>query len=200
MEVLPLHHPEIPDVLSDGVVTVLVIPLYDQAQPEAPVPDRLFLDTVCQYLDPRRVITTEVHVAGPEYVPIWVSVGIDVVPGQDLAPVREAVKDILRQFLSPLYGGFDGTGWPLQKTVEPLELLAVAARVPGVAKVNSVLVALETGAAQTAVSLTSLQLPRLAGLSVQSGEPQSLDDLRGIGETAAITKVVPVPVLPTECL
>ena len=201
VEVLPLHHPEIPDVLSDGVVTVMVIPLYDQAQPEAPIPDRLFLDTVCQYLDPRRVITTEVHVRGPEYVPIWVSVGIDVVPGQNLAPVREAAKGILRQFLSPLYGGFEGTGWPLQKTVEPLELLAVAARVPGVAKVNSVLVALETGEAQTAVPLTGLKLPRLAGLSVQPGDAQSLDDLRGSGgDVPPTTKVVPVPVLPTECL
>ena len=76
VEMLPLHHPDIPDVLAEGVVTVLVIPLYDQAQPEAPVPDRLFLDTVCQYLDPRRVITTEVHVRGPEYIPVgcrWAS-------------------------------------------------------------------------------------------------------------------------------
>ena len=200
VEVLPLHHPDIPDVLAEGVVTVLVIPLYDQAQPEAPVPDRLFLDTVCQYLDPRRVITTEVHVRGPKYIPIWVSVGIDVVPGQNVAPVREAVKAILRQFLSPLYGGFEGTGWPLQKTVEPLELLAVAARVPGVAKINSVLLGLESGETQTAVSLTSLQLPRLAGLSVQPGEPQSLADLRGGEAPPATTKVVPVPVLPTECL
>jgi len=200
VEVLALHHPEIPDVLSDGVVTVLVIPLYDQAQPEAPVPDRLFLDTVCQYLDPRRVITTEVHVRGPAYVPIWVSVGIDVAPGQNVAPIREAVKEILRQFLSPLTGGFEGSGWPLQKPVEPLELLAVAARVPGVAKVNSVLVALQTGGAQTAVPLTGLQLPRLAGLAVQSGSPQPLDDLRGGAAPPPTTKVTPVPVLPAECL
>ena len=100
-------------------------------------------------------------------------------PGQNVAPVREAVKAILRQFLLPPYCGFEGTGWPLQKTVEPLELLAVAARVPGVAKINSVLLGLESGDTQTAVSLSSLQLPRLAGLSVQPGAPQALADLRG---------------------
>jgi predicted phage baseplate assembly protein len=203
VEILPLFHPEIQDVLSEGVVTVMVIPRYDVAQPETPMPDRLFLDTVCIYLDPRRMVTTEVHVRGPVYKSIWLSVGIDVVPGYDLAPVREAVKASLRQHLSPLFGGYDGQGWPLEKAVEALELWAVATRVEGVAKVNGVQLGAESGPATDRIALTGLQLPRLESLSVQSGEAELLADLRGDEQPPADgqdpARVVPVPVVPPEC-
>ena len=39
----------------------------DPASPDAPVPDRLFLDAVCRHLDPRRLVTTELFLRGPDY-------------------------------------------------------------------------------------------------------------------------------------
>ena len=33
----------------------MVVPRFDLRQPDAPVPDRLFLDAICDYLDPRRL-------------------------------------------------------------------------------------------------------------------------------------------------
>ncbi len=208
VEVLPLVYPDLPDAPAEGVVTVLVIPLYDPVQPEAPVPDRLFLQAVCEYLNPRRIITTEVYIRGPEYEPLWVSVGIDVVPGRDVAPVREAVKEELRLFLSPLTGGFEQRGWPLEKAVEALELWAVATRVNGVSKVNGVLLAGKTGSKQDRIPMQGLQLPRLVGVAVRAGDPQSVEELSGDLETAmdgaaaaegAITRVVSIPVIPPEC-
>jgi hypothetical protein len=202
IEVLPLFHPDLGSAPAEGVVTVLVIPRNDPAQPDAPEPDRLFLDTVCRYLDPRRVVTTEVHVRGPDYVKVWVSIGFEVVPGRDLAPVREAVKAAIRAFLSPLTGGFDGAGWPLQKSVEKLELWAVATRVDGVSKVTDVLLGDEAGDAKDRVPMAGLELPWLIGLSVQSGEPQELAELRGdtkTGDTTAAPTVVAIPVIPPEC-
>src|SRR6185312_9026994 len=41
---------------APGAVTLMVIPLSDPAHPNAPVPDRLFLDAICAYLDPRRLV------------------------------------------------------------------------------------------------------------------------------------------------
>ncbi len=202
VEILPLFHPDLGDVLAQGVVTVLVVPRYDSLNPETPEPDRLFLDTICSYLNPRRVITTEVHVRGSIYVPVWVSVGIDVIPGRDVAPVREEVKAAIKQFLSPLTGGFEQKGWPLEKTVEAGEILAVATRVAGVAKVNQVLI--ESAQNTGNVPITGLQLPRLAGLGVQLGQPQSLAELRGtpadIVDGERSPKVLPIPVIPEECL
>ena len=94
VEVLPLFNPDGPDPAATwpGMVTVLVIPQSDPVHPNAPVPDLLFLNAVCNWLDPRRLITTEVHVRGPQYQQIWVSVGIEVLPGQVPTLVQQAVK------------------------------------------------------------------------------------------------------------
>ncbi|MCK7496566.1 MAG: hypothetical protein MZW92_40870 [Comamonadaceae bacterium] len=36
-------------------MTLLVVPRHDPTQPEAPRPDRLFLETACAHLEPRRL-------------------------------------------------------------------------------------------------------------------------------------------------
>lgn len=199
VEVLPVFHPDHPDVPADGVVTVMVIPRYDLLHPEAPEPDALFLDAVCQHAEPRRLVTTELHVRGPDYVDVWVSVGLEVVPGAQFSSVRDEVKQALRDFLSPLRGGFDGKGWPLGKTVEALEIWTVATRVPNVAKVEQVLLGGATGEATDRISIQGLELPRLAGLEVQAGEPLSLASLRGDEQTDESPRLVPIPVIPAEC-
>lgn len=203
VEVLPLFHPDQEDVEAEGIVTVMVIPRYDPISPEAPFPDRLFLQTVCEYLYPRRIVTTEIHVRGPVYEPIWSSVGIEVIPGRDLATIWEAAKKKLRNFLSPLTGGFDQMGWPLKQSVDALELMAVVARVEGVSKVNKVLLAHKSGSPTAQIPMLGLQLPFLMGLAVQSGEPQEIEELRG--DTGAALpeglppRMVPVPIIPLEC-
>jgi len=202
VEILPLFHPDLPEAPAEGVVTVLVVPQNDPEQPEAPRPDRLFLETVCRHLEPRRLVTTEIHVRGPVYRQIWVSLGLDVVPGRDQGPVREAVRAAVRRFLSPLLGGFEKRGWPLGKSVEAAEVSAAATRVDGVAKVTGLFLGDETGGAVPTVPLTGLKLPRLMGLAVEAGDPAPLEQVRGEAAEPAPTgglPVVPVPVVPEEC-
>jgi hypothetical protein len=221
VEVLPAYNPELK--LNEpgdapGAVTVMVIPKYDAAQPDAPVPDRLFIDAVCDYLDPRRLVTTEVFIRGPEYKPIWISIGINVIAGASVAQVRESVKSALLQYLSPLPQAEDSSssgqpqsntarrsGWPLRKSVVDIELLAEANRVDGVLSVNTVLLAEDTGAAVSEIKMTGLELPRVAGISVTPGDATDLDQLRGQGTptstaTSATTEFVSVPIIPEECL
>lgn len=204
VEVLPLVHPDIPDAYSHGVVTVMVIPRHDPVQPEAPLPDQLFIDTVCKYLDPKRLVTTEVHICGPKYVPLWVSVGIEVIEGMDISPVIENVKKEIRDFLSPIKGGFEGKGWPLKKVVEAMEVLTVATRVNGVSKVNKVLLMDENGSKTESIQMKELQLPRLMRPAVKQGEPQELEELQGLPPTGRSTdmgqesKPFPVPVIQPE--
>jgi len=240
VEVLPAFNPELaPNVAGDapGAVTLLVIPKYDPAHPATPEPDRNFMDAVCAYLDSRRLVTTEVFLRGPDYLPIWISIGIDVVPGASIAEVRNAVKTELTRFLSPLppasSNGNRSTvlsaaqqagmqkGWPLGKAVSPLELLAVASRVPGVLKINKIYVAdasmalSRSGQSPDAptcsdlpVVLSGLQLPRIQALSVAIGEALSVNQLRGTEEmepgggqtpTTTTQPILPVPVIPDEC-
>jgi hypothetical protein len=207
-----------------GAVTLMVIPRNDPKRPDAPLPDRLFLDALCRYLEPRRLITTEVFLRGPIYKDVWISVGINVLAGVSPAPVREAVKQALLQFLAPLPASASvlldnqaallttpqyadtQRGWPLRKPVTDRELLAVASRVPGVLLVNDVKIAEGTKASSAQIPMTGLELPRVAGISVVIGDPVDLDQLRGQGAVAqpqpggkTPPRIVPVPVIPEEC-
>jgi hypothetical protein len=223
VDVIPGYNAEVPQHEpgdAPGAVTLMVLPRTDPLQPDAPRPDRFFLNTICEYLDPRRLVTTEVILRGPVYKPIWISVGISVVAGLAVSEVREAVTAALRAFLSPLPP--DGVqtledlttvlrapqraerrkGWPLRKRVVAAELEAVVNRVEGVLFVNNLLVAQGTGAAQASIPVTGLELPRVAGISVTVGDALDLDRLRGQRPEptdASLSGFVPVPVVPEEC-
>jgi hypothetical protein len=218
--VIPAFSPELPQNEpgdAPGAVTVMAIPQSDPLQPDAPRSDRFFLTAICAYLDARRLVSTEIFVRGPVYKPIWISVGIAVVSGMSIAEVREAVRRALLDFLSPLPPG--GTqslddmsavvrtpqyaksrsGWSLRKAVVALELQAVANRVDGVLLVNDLRIAEGTGAAQTQIRMSGLELPRVMGISVVLGDPVDLDRVRGQSLERAAAVLVPVPVVPEEC-
>jgi hypothetical protein len=223
VDVIPAFNPElVPNEPGDapGAVSLMIIPRYDPVQPDAPRPDALLLNTICAYLDSRRLVTTEVFLRGPTYKLIWISVGINVVAGASVPEVRERVKRELLRFLSPLPAellkqGEDQSeflctqeyaerdrGWPLRKPVVSLELLAVASRVRDVKLVNNVLLAEGTASAAQQVNMSGLELPRVAGISVSIGDAQSLDELRGQATPTTQTTTpsfVPVPVIPEEC-
>jgi hypothetical protein len=226
VEVLPAFHPDLsPNLPGDaaGVVTVLVVPAPDAAQLDAPVPDQRLLGAVACWLEPRRLVTTELVLRGPIYVSIQVSIAIEVVAGVAQAEVRDAVKAAVLQFLSPLPP--PGTtllddrvavlsspqqaaaqrGWPLGKAVAALELQAVVARVPGVDLVQPVQLFQVTtpagalGRTLTAVAslaLVGLQLPRVLAIEVGvGGEPPAFTDTG----SAAPPTTFPVPIVPQEC-
>ena len=107
VDVLPAWHPDLaPAAVGSvpGVVTLVVAPRHDPANPAAPRPDTPFLDALCRYLDPRRLVTTELVLRGPLYKRIWISVGIEVGGGYTVAEVADAVKTRLRAYLSPCFG------------------------------------------------------------------------------------------------
>ena len=219
IEVLPAFHPDL--VPSEpgsapGVVTLLAIPRFDAGQPDAPRADRLFLNALCRYLDPRRLVTTELVVRGATYKGIWISVGIEAAAGFSIAQVVNDVKQRLQDFLMPV--GENGSvprdtplftprstdlsrGWPLRTGVSSRVLLAETARVPGVTSVSDVLLAQGSLAASDVVEMTGLELPQVLGISVVAGEAIPIDALRGDVSTPDPTAVrrLPVPVVPETC-
>jgi hypothetical protein len=220
VDVLPAFSPELPSSApgdAAGAVTVMLVPRYDAARPNAPAPDQAFLDAVCRYIDPRRLVTTEIFLRPPSYVPIWISVGIDIEAGRSFAEIRDAVSGALAVYLSPLRRelavarvgtalGDDTTyphaetGWPLGKEVVALELQAVASRVEGVRLVRGLLVGKSTGG-PIDVPMRGLELPRVEAVVVTAGEPLSLDRVRGLqpAEDRTPRNVVPVPIVPETC-
>ena len=219
VEVLAAYHPDLGDSEpgdAPGVVTLMLVPRHDPRRPDAPAPDPAFIDALCRHLDPRRLVTTELVLRGPVYVPIWLSLGITVAGGFAVPDVRDRVKQRLREYLAPARDAeaaaaeevsalaFPGmeNGWPLRKAVNRLELMAEVSREPGVLKVNELLLATTTaGAVDTEVAMRGLQLPRVDGLSVEVGSAVSLQALQGegFGAPAGGVRSFPVPTVPEEC-
>jgi baseplate J-like protein len=224
IEVLPNFHPDFGASEVAGVVTLMLIPTYDPDQPDAPLPRAPFLDAVCRWLDPRRLLTTEIFLRGPDYQGVWISVGVKVAAGFSEAEVTKNVEQALRTFLAPSNGtretlpatapvtpcssSTNANGWKLGKSVVDLELIAVANRVEGVELVQQQLVlAKSDGTLAPRIDLTGLQLPRILGIRVTNGLAVSLDELRGTASTTGTgtgsgtltPSVVQIPIIPEEC-
>jgi hypothetical protein len=196
----------------------MAIPTHDAAFPNAPRPDRMFVTALCDYLDPRRLITTELAIRGPSYVGIWLSIGIEIAGGQSAPEVIERVRLQIRAYLSPL--AREGLsvadlieplyapeadpalrGWPLGRPVNARNILAEAARAAGVVSVANVLLAQGTGSPVDSIAMEGLQLPELLGISVVIGDPVPLDALRGtvLVSEASPSQRLPMPVMAETC-
>ena len=155
-----LHHPGIDggmDLSLDarnlvsrvvpGVVQVLIVPslarnddrqmtprqLRDQLQPSDEI-----LNQVRQYLEDRRLLTTLLVVGKPDYVWVSVSARVKVSPGNDHSRVKEEVEKKLNRFIHPLWGGFQGDGWPFGRDLFLSELYSQIQSVAGVEYIDSV--------------------------------------------------------------
>jgi hypothetical protein len=202
VDVVPLFNPGPPPLdNAPGVVTLMVLPQTDPTNPLWPTPDRLFLGRVCDYLDTRRLVTTEIYVRGPDYVPVYISVGIAVQGGYFPDLVRQSVSDGLRQYLSSLNGfGPNGAGWPLRKNLLAKDLEAAATRIDGVEYVDSLLLGVNSATEIVEFDFTGLQLPRLDGLSVVQGTALPLASVLGAAAPAQPgISIVPVPVVKAKC-
>lgn len=203
IDVLPLYSPG-PPALDDapGVVTLMAVPTTDLTNPLWPMPDRLFLQRLCTFLDTRRLVTTELYVRGPDYVPVYISIGIAVQSGYFPDLVRQTVTTGLQQYLSSLNGlGPSGAGWPLRKALLAKDIEAAATRLDGVEFVNSLLLGGADGAAVDSMTFTGLQLPRLDGLLVVEGDAPPLASVLGavVQPAQPGVSIVPVPVSKAKC-
>lgn len=131
---LPLAHPSFPGVKVPGAVTVIIVP--DSGAPN-PQPSDGLLRTVCAFLETRRLLTTELYVVGPRYVPVSVEATVVARDDADPGRVREEVENALATYLSPLDGGEDGLGWPFGGAIRYSQVLQRVFTVDGVDSVPS---------------------------------------------------------------
>jgi predicted phage baseplate assembly protein len=124
---LPLAHPDHPGVDVPGAVTVVVVP-EDEAVP--PVPSRDLVRAVCRRLDRARLLTTEVHVTGPEYREVTVEARVAAHAYAALGAVERDVRAALDRFLDPLRR-------PFGEDLVPSNIFGVILAVPEVAAVPS---------------------------------------------------------------
>jgi predicted phage baseplate assembly protein len=112
---LPLSHPDFPGVQVPGVTSVVVVP---NVPGDAPTPNPVTLHAVCQYLDARRLLTTELYVVPPCYRTVTITAELIAEDDADLASVQEQADATIERYFDPLTGGEDssvevpGSGWP----------------------------------------------------------------------------------------
>lgn len=147
-------------------VTVVILPVYDEpkfeseglarkvelATPSAPLQARLLA-----YLEPRRLITTRLHVVGAELTEISAQVVAVVEDQQNRTQMEQAIRTALLRYLSITRGYDDGRGWPLGRTVRRSQIFRVLEDVPGVDYVETL--TLSPANAQGDIELGPIQLP-----------------------------------------
>jgi len=140
---IPLAHPDHPGVDVPGAVTVVIVPDADP-QDLAPKPSADLIDRVCQYLDKRRPITTELYVKGPEYKQIKVEARVEANAYAAFDTVARDVVRTINEYLDPLgrktktTSAADSTsdGWKFGLELFPTSLFSVIAQVKDVVAVT----------------------------------------------------------------
>ena len=97
-----------------------------------------------------------------------------------LAPARDPERAASEGTTALAFPGMEN-GWPLRKAVNKLELMAEVSREPGVLRINELILARGSeGAVTVEVPMQGLELPRIAGLSVEVGSAAPLEVARKI--------------------
>ncbi len=118
---------------APGVTTLIVIPPCPR---RAPLPSRDLLDAVERWLEPRRLVTSEIHAIAPSYRRVGVSATLHLACEAEPAAVLRSAIARIRTFFDPLEGGSEGTGWPFGRTVYRTEVMALLVNVDGVRSVT----------------------------------------------------------------
>lgn len=112
-----------------GHISVVVVPKSEESNPQ---PDSDLIQTVRNYLEPRRLLTTRVHVVGPRYFTIGIRITLVLKPDALEDKVRSQAVKALRNFLRPVALGTDETVWPFGRNVYVSEIYELLDTQPGV--------------------------------------------------------------------
>jgi len=109
------------------------------------VPDKLadnkindLIQAVSEYLKPRRLLTTVLHVVEPRYVYIGVHLKIYLKPDALKEDVLKEAKTALNLFLDTFQGGKKGKGWEFGRAVYLSEIYQLLDQVSGVDYVEKI--------------------------------------------------------------
>jgi hypothetical protein len=117
-----------------GHTSVIVVPRSTETKP---VPSQELIDRAQTYLEAHAVPTAHLWVVGPMYIPVSVEAEIALVSLEGASTVEQAVLGRLGEFLHPLTGGLDGTGWDFGREPHLSDLYALIESVAGVDHVRS---------------------------------------------------------------
>jgi hypothetical protein len=122
-------HPSFPCLKAPGVITLIILPDMPGARPS---PSFGLRRAVAAYLRRRRVIGARVEVVAPTYLEVAARARVSALAGVNKINLRERIVAALNEFLDPLRGGPERSGWPFGRDVFRSEILQVIDEVAGV--------------------------------------------------------------------
>ncbi len=137
---LPLSHPSFPGVKVPGVVTVIVVPDSDDSRP---IPSEGTIRTVCEYLNLRRLLTTELYVVKPNYQEVSIRVDVIANDDADLGEVKQQIEEGLLNYFHPLKGGEDSRGWPFGGKISFSQVYQQVFSIKGVQSIEKLVIVLD---------------------------------------------------------
>ncbi len=188
-----------------GAVSVFVLPPGDLSSRQICRPSRGFIKDIYNYLQTRCVIGTELYVLSPEFVPVAVSVSVNVTDPENELTILRQVEEAVYRYLWPLPpGGRDREGWPMGIKVSASELSTQVARVSGVLNIKDI--ALYTRGkgswqrlAGGQLKLWDYQLPECLAVTAVSGDHQTSLPSGLEPESSSGTSGIAAPVIPESC-
>lgn len=147
-----------------GAISLVALPKATTATASDPwvEPSIDLVNSLCDFFEDRRLVTTTVRVAGPRFVSLKVVRATLYIDGDARPPeVLLEARRALFKYLHPVHGGADCDGWPFGRAVRSGDLTARLADVAGVSFVEKVRVKANATDRGDSVALDADQLPRL---------------------------------------
>jgi hypothetical protein len=121
-----------------GHVSMIILPRFrrESDEPESDLPG--MITAVENYLAPKLLLTTRLHVIGPRFLQVRMAASVVPLSDELELDVKQEVAEAVRAFLDPRLGGVDGDGWPFGRNVFMSEIIALIDQLPGVDYVTAV--------------------------------------------------------------
>lgn len=120
-----------------GHISLVIVPDNQQVKPEQITELNQTLKT---WLNPRTLLTTNLHILEPNYVEFHISADLYLEDGADRYKVEEDAIKAINTFFSPLesINYWDGKGWPFGRNIYASEVYALLDKISGVDYVKNV--------------------------------------------------------------
>jgi predicted phage baseplate assembly protein len=131
-----------PPLTNRGENKILVIPYIPRLTgfiaPESLELSEELQEQIETFLNERRLLSTQLEVSTPVYRWVETEVRLQVAQHYEFNKVRQAVENRLFEFINPLTGGMDGTGWKFGRDLLVGDVMATLSMIEGVNFVRSV--------------------------------------------------------------
>jgi hypothetical protein len=126
---LESENPLAATIKKPGHISVIIVPRSEESNPQ---PDGDLIQTVRNYLEPRRLLTTRVHVVGPRYFTIGIRITLFLKPDALEDQVRSQAVRALQKFFRPVADRPDKQVWPFGRNVYVSEIYEILDTLAGV--------------------------------------------------------------------